>query len=106
LASESPRLIWSEEAVAGFESVSSATREMILRRVRLLFSNPRMYQVEGTGRWAGLRRFAVEQRIVFYMYWDAEHTIYIEAIVPARNVLSRRVKFTWRGATFPLCARY
>jgi hypothetical protein len=58
---------------------------MILRRVRLLFTNPRMYQVEGTGRWAGLRRFAVEPWIVFYMYWDAEHTIYIETIVAARS---------------------
>jgi hypothetical protein len=67
------------------ESLSSATREMILRRVRLLFSNPRMYQVEGTGRWAGLRRFGRRTVDRIYMYWDAEHTIYIETIVAARS---------------------
>lgn len=44
-----------------------------------------MYQVENTGRWAGLRRFVAEVWIVFYMYWDEENTVYIEAIVPARS---------------------
>ena len=44
-----------------------------------------MYQVETAGRWAGLRRFFTDQWVVFYMYWDEDHTIYIEAIVPARS---------------------
>ncbi len=39
-----------------------------------------MYQLELEGRWAGLRRFIAQSWVVFYGYWQAENTVYIEAI--------------------------
>jgi hypothetical protein len=44
-----------------------------------------MYQVEMQGEWAGLRRIPFRSRILFYVWWKQDQTIYIEAIVEARR---------------------
>jgi hypothetical protein len=44
-----------------------------------------MYKVVETGRWRGLRRFFSGNQAVFYGYWPAENTVYIEMVAPARR---------------------
>ena len=85
MASEPARIIWSEEALNGFRGLLYESREEILRRLALLETNPMMYQVEERGRWAGLRRFYSDNVVVFYAYWQQTHSLYVEAIVPARS---------------------
>ena len=87
MASEPPRIIWSQEALEEFRRLEHRTREQILRHVEFLKTSPMLYQVELQGPWAGLRCFRALEVIVFYAYWHQEHTVYIEAIVPARSEL-------------------
>ena len=85
MASPPSRIIWSQEALSSFQQIGDGTREQILRRVALLRHFPMMYQVEAQGQWRGLRRFIVAELVVFHSCWHPEHTVYIEAIVPARS---------------------
>jgi hypothetical protein len=85
VASRPSRIIWSNEALSSFQELGDLTREQILRRVALLRQYPMMYQVEMRGQWAGLRRFIAAEVVVFHTYWQQDHTVYIEAIVPARS---------------------
>ena len=85
MASKQSRIIWSEESVAAFKQLGHSTRDHILWRVELLKNMPMLFQVEPDGRWAGLRRFHSLNVVVFYTYWHDNHTVYIEAIVPARS---------------------
>jgi len=84
VASQPPRITWTNEARSIFEKLPYAARNEIVQKIEILRLHPRMYQVEQGGRWAGLRRFLVRQWKVFYDYWDSEHTIYIETIAHAR----------------------
>lgn len=85
MASQPSRIIWSQGALNSFQDLHDSTRQEILRRIELLRDFPMMYQVEQRGQWAGLRRFVVPGVVVFHNYWHDEHTVYIEAIVPARS---------------------
>lgn len=85
MASSAARLIWSTEAFSAFQGLPPSIGTEVLRRIELLAIYPRMYQVEPNGRWAGLRRFFVRDRVVYYSYWDPDHTVYVEAIRPARS---------------------
>ena len=85
MAQEPARTVWSQEAVTTFQQLDPRTRDQILQRVDLLKQMPMLFQVEQDGRWAGLRRFRSWNVIVFYTYWHENHTVYVEAIVPARS---------------------
>lgn len=85
MAPAPPRVIWSEESFHQFQTLSFSVRQAILKRIDFVRAYPQMYQLELDGRWAGLRRFIVQPWVVFYGYWQAEHTVYIEVIVPARS---------------------
>lgn len=85
MAQAPPQITWSEESFSRFRGLSFSTRQEILKRIGYIKANPLMYQVELQDRWAGLRRFITQSWVVFYAYWPAEHTIYVEAIVPARS---------------------
>ena len=85
MASEPPRVVWSETSIAAFQELTHRTREQILYRVDLVTENPMMYQVEQHGQWAGLRRFQALDVLVFYTYRHQDRTVYLDAIVPARS---------------------
>jgi mRNA-degrading endonuclease RelE of RelBE toxin-antitoxin system len=84
VAPPSPRVVWTREARFRFEDLASPIRAEILQKIAVVETHPRMYQVEPGGRWAGLRRFRVHNWKVYYAFWEAENTIYIEVLWPAR----------------------
>ncbi len=84
MAPPSPRVVWTREARFGFEDLASPIRAEILQKIAVVETHPRMYQVEPGGRWVGLRRFRAHNWKVYYAFWEAENTIYIEVLWPAR----------------------
>ena len=70
------RIIWSQESLDKFRRLEHQTRDQILRRVEFLKHSPLLYRVESEGRWAGLRRFRADEVIVFYAYWQQNHSLH------------------------------
>lgn len=84
MAPEPPAIVWTEEAFRNLQRLSPDIREQTLLKLEVVRRFPRMYQVQGTGRWRGLRRFLVANQKVYYTYWKENHTLYVEALWPAR----------------------
>jgi hypothetical protein len=84
VASEPPRVAWTQESRERFQQLPFVVRSEILASIELIRSYPRMFQIEVRGRWRGLRRFLVRNWKIYYEFWDTENTLYIETIWPGR----------------------
>jgi mRNA-degrading endonuclease RelE of RelBE toxin-antitoxin system len=80
VASQPPRVTWTEESFTAFQQLPFDIRREIIDKLDIVQRYPRMYQVQAAGRWRGLRRFLVQNWKIYYVYWDKTHTIYVEAI--------------------------
>ena len=84
MASQPPRIAWTEESVTAFQQLPFDIRQQIVDKLDIVQRYPRMYQVQASGRWRGLRRLFVRNWRIYYVYWDTTHTIYVEALAHAR----------------------
>lgn len=84
MASQPPPITWTEESFTAFRQLPFEIRQLIVDKLDTVQRYPRMYQVQPSGRWRGLRRFLVRNWKIYYVYWDTTHTTYVEAIAPAR----------------------
>ena len=76
------RIIWAPSVRDVASELPTETQEIILEKLDLLETFPRLYQVCEKGRFRRCRRFVAEDWVVYYRVIG--NTVYVRGLWPAR----------------------